>query len=85
MGRMSRTLSQMAVSRCSTTSRGAAGFALAANDGAGSARRSTFPLGDNGKASIIVNAAGTMYSGSVASRCCRNLSTQTGSAPDGTR
>ena len=44
----------------------------AAYSGAGSARRSSFPLGDSGSASSITTAAGTIYPGSTRPAAARN-------------
>jgi len=51
------------------------------SSGAGSARLSSLPFGVSEKLSIITNALGIMWSGSIALRCVRNRSA---SSPDST-
>ncbi len=68
----------------STSSVGVEGATYASADdpsGAGSARRSTLPLGVRGSVSSSTKAEGTMYSGTCSRRCARSSSEAGASAP----
>ena len=73
--RARRARSPRARSRARRRGASYARAAYASPSGAGSALRSSLPLGVSGSASSCTNAAGTMYSGSSASRCARSAST----------
>ena len=72
------TSAQIPASTSSTCVRGATYVASAgARSGAGSALRSSLPLGVSGSAFSTTNAPGTMYSGRLWRRCARSASGST--------